>query len=737
MRYRTAYLCSFAFALLSLAAVRTAHGQVAETPQIPADFSQFDFAGHSEEAQLLSNYLWYHFYQRLGNSLSLFNKEYLLFSDTWLNGAIARDTSQTIQRIHRDALLAIEMDAEGYVDTHQHFSHAHDRGWPFPMWTLGGNGITAGWHFQPLDQVPGWVGDSMRHRKDDTFCGENAAAQWTLNDVQSDGIVNNAWHLSTTGPNATLTSPEGLMIDAFNCPYVQIRWSRSGDAPFPSVPYIEWQRIEDTGFAPDRRHYFYPDRTPLSGEGRFHSIMPLHRHPLWAGKIKRLRIALAPGETGVAFDIDSIFTAYDTRHTINNPIFILASWYYFNWTGDLDFLRRNMNRMRTALRYQQTEMGGLEFNRIRNPWPGHDGRPGWTKDAEGHITPQPGHGIGNNYWDIMPFGGDDFYATYQYFAATRVMADLEDAIRSNPGWDIPRGPLTLEPEQLRAHADAVKTTANELFWNPETGRYIAAIDEDGKRYDFGFTFLNLDAIWYGIATEEHARSIMDWISGRRTVEGDTSTGTDIYRWRFGPRATTRRNLEWYGQGWTHPESIPWGGQVQDGGGVLGFTFYDLWARLHVYGPDDAWQRLTEILAWEKEVHAAGGYRAYYADGKQGTTLQGGGTAGGVGIDAEFFESSLLPSIVVYGFAGLSPEPDGLHISPSLPQAVPELTVRNVLYRGTPLDVRVTLDAITLTLQQAPAEPVTVRFDAPMALDSGEPASEFVLNTKEEFRFARD
>lgn len=45
--------------------------------------------------------------------------------------------------------------------------------------------------------------------------------------------------------------------------------------------------------------------------------------------------------------------------------------------------------------------------------------------------------------------------------------------------------------------------------------------------------------------------------------------------------------------------------------------------------------------------------------------------------------------------------------------------------------------LSLTLQNAPAEPVNVRFDAPMKRDSGESASEFVLDTKGEFRFARD
>ena len=50
-----------------------------------------------------------------------------------------------------------------------------------------------------------------------------------------------------------------------------------------------------------------------------------------------------------------------------------------------------------------------------------------------------------------------------------------------------------------------------LFWNNETGRFVSAVDIDGNSHDYGFTFLNLEAIYYDFATEEHARSIMDWI----------------------------------------------------------------------------------------------------------------------------------------------------------------------------------------------------------------------------------
>lgn len=701
---------------------------------VPDDFPRFHFSGYDEQAKLLSHYLWYHFHNRGGNGLTLFNKEYLLTADIWLGNARPRGSDRRIQDVHRDLLLGMQMDSEGYVMTHQHFSHAHDYGWPFPMWTQSDNnpqkvkGKTAGWHFQPLDKVPGWVGDALRHWNATEYCGEKAASLWELHNIKSLGLANNRWNLEATGLSPAITTPAGYEINAFDAPYLQLRWKRSGIADNVATPYVEWLGENDTQYNPERRVYFYPEKTPLSGEF-WHSIMTMYRHPKWAGKIKRIRICLAPGQSDGKFEIDSFFTVYDTRHTINNPIFILVSRRYFDWTGDLDFLKKNINRMRLALRYQQTIMGGLKYNHIRNTWPGHDGIPGWTKDPNGALTIHSGHGIGSNYWDLMPFGWDDLYATNQYYAATLAMADIEKAIEQHPDWDMPLGALKMQPEKLRAHARRVKETANKLFWNDDKGRFIASIDKTGVRHDYGYTFLNLDAIWYGLSTDNHAKQIMDWISGKRIIDGDTSTGADIYHWRFGPRATTQRNITWYCQGWYAPENIAWGGQVQDGGAVLGFSFYDLWARLNAIGPDDCWQRLQEILAWEKEVHSAGGYRKYYEGGKYGTTLQGGGTAGGLGIDCEFYESSLVPSIVIYGFLGLDASSgDGLAIKPNLPKACGKMGVSNIIYHNVCMDLQLEDGTVTLNIKDTPAASIRILLDGKWSLDERtQTASEFSLS----------
>ena len=137
--------------------------------------------------------------------------------------------------------------------------------------------------------------------------------------------------------------------------------------------------------------------------------------------------------------------------------------------------------------------------------------------------------------------------------------------------------------------------------------------------------------------------------------------------------------------WSRPESIPWGGQVQDGGAVLGFSYYDIMVRLYVNGPDDAWRRLQEILAWFRDVQAEGGYRPYYAKPGRGT-LQGGGPPGGLGLDQEFLESVLVPQVMLYGFLGFRPTPEGFEVNPRLPEAWPSLTITGIHVHDLVIDV---------------------------------------------------
>ena len=249
-------------------------------------------------------------------------------------------------------------------------------------------------------------------------------------------------------------------------------------------------------------------------------------------------------------------------------------------------------------------------------------------------------------------------------------------------------------------------TGNRLFWNAKTQRFNACIDADWQAHDYGCTFLNLEAIYYDFATAEHAAAILSWVNGDRVIAGDTATGADIYHWRFGPRATTKRNVDWYFWAWSNPESIPWGGQVQDGGAVLGFSYHDLMARLNVLGPDNAWLRLQKILEWFDEVQAAGGYRKYY-DGSREGSLQGGGAPGGLGLDHEFFESALVPQTMLNGFLGFAPRADGFKLDPRLPADWPELSLDQIRFQGLVLRVHAAKNHIEIRKQGTTDEPMFV------------------------------
>jgi hypothetical protein len=105
--------------------------------------------------------------------------------------------------------------------------------------------------------------------------------------------------------------------------------------------------------------------------------------------------------------------------------------------------------------------------------------------------------------------------------------------------------------------------------------------------------------------------------------------------------------------------------------------------------------LKEILAWFDETQAAGGYREYYKDPSRGT-MQGGNVPGGLGLDKEFFESILVPQVMIYGFLGLRPSADGLSLDPRLPRDWPELAVTRVHLHDRVLDISVRGQTVSVT-----------------------------------------
>jgi hypothetical protein len=546
--------------------------------------------------------------------------------DEWLSGAclwadtagiLVCDGKVTITQRLKNSFNHKIIDAEGYVATHQHEGIGHILGWPFPYW-IGSPGA-AGVHFSAEGTKSAVLPRGAPVAK--------TAEGWTLAGAEDRGIHEDGWRLALSGAHASATAALGV-IDPRVSPFLQLRWSVKISEPLNPRSSGRPRRSRDFHRSAGSVCRGQPVPRDPSRSRCCRSIATRsgrENHPA-ASELRQCGSGRRGRGAGAFFQ-------YDTRHNINNFDYIRGAIDVFLWTGDRAFLRAELPRLRRALRFAQAEFHTRENNCVLTTWIGHEGTSGVVRHADGTKAILHGTGIGNNYWDLLPFGHKDSYATIRYYDTLVRMAALEREIARHPGWDFADGDDRFDPADLEAHAAAVKAEGNRIFWSEETGRFVAGPDATGARHDFGFTFLNTDAIHYGFATDAHARSILDWLDGKRIVAGDTSTGPDIYRFRFGPRSTTRRNVEYYFWGWPRPETIPFGGQVQDGGAVLGWSFMDLSSRLKVAGPDAAWKRLREITAWFDEVQAGGGYRAYYK--KQGAALQGDGAAGGLGLDREF------------------------------------------------------------------------------------------------------
>jgi len=637
-------------------------------PQIPDNFPRFLIQGHEETETAMRDMFWHHYSGALPGATIW--DSWLVAPSLWPN----TDKAETNRQLWKNSFLARKIDAEGYVSTHQHHGFAHADGWPFPLYSQGGTG---------------WVFTRIHSAKYD----EKYAVHLTksLDEFQFHGIEDSVIEeqtglkLQVAKAKAFITSPQ-FSIDTENVTLLRWDWDIKGVVP---TIYLEWTTESEPDFSAERRVV-----VPLPAEGEYYSHLFMNKEPGWKGKATQLRLAIENGNGGNII-LRSWIASFDSRHVVNQSSFIKGSYDYLQWTGDIDFLQKNMNRMRTALEYAIREFEMEKYHCVRVPWAGHCGRPAFSNDAAGNRIQLIGRGIPGNYWDILPFGGRDCLATIYYYDAILKIAELEEIILQHPEWNISATATVRSPEWLRMLAQNLKDS-NDMFWNAETGRFVSAIDVDGVRHDYGFTFVNTESIYYGYANEQQAKSILSWLNGDRIVEEDTSQGADIYRWQFGLRATTKRNLNYYYWGWRRAPTIPFGDQVQDGGAVLGFAFFDLMARLQYLGAENAASYLAKNVNWFREVQMEGGYRNFYAPEKQRGKMQGNAITGGLGLDLEFLESVLYPQVILFGFMGFEPKMEGFVVRPNLPEHWQNLAIDQIRWQDQDISINATKNAIAIS-----------------------------------------
>ncbi len=308
---------------------------------------------------------------------------------------------------------------------------------------------------------------------------------------------------------------------------------------------------------------------------------------------------------------------------------------------------------------------------------------------------------GSNYWDNLCFGHKDAYETMLYYHALLAMRDIETM----------RGDAEAA-KRLEARADTVGKAFNETFWSEETGRYIACIDADGKKWDPGLTFLNTEALSYGLGDAAKAESILSWIDGDRLIEGDTLGGFEILDYsgvlmramkrkkrdeprNFAPISNTVsiEDLSEGGPAWWNSlegainvgenGNAAYGRHLENGGYIFYTVYYELAARAKYRGAADVVARAENI---------ADVYRFNGLDSDKGNWVEG--------LVDEYPESGIVSRVFIDSLCGITPTADALTVRPNLPENAATLGIENFYYGGAVMRIEVGRKTLSLKSETA-------------------------------------
>ena len=313
----------------------------------------------------------------------------------------------------------------------------------------------------------------------------------------------------------------------------------------------------------------------------------------------------------------------------------------------------------------------------------------------------------SNYWDNLCFGNYDAYENALFYEAAQAMIGIYGMLGGEYLEKIPA---------LTTLCETIRENYNKYFWSEETGRYIACVDTEGNKVDYGLTFLNFEALKYGLGGAEEAISVFDWIDGRRIVEGDKRTGFDILSYLTIMRYTGKmraiktfdetmvlapvvntvpiNNKEnqqtgavwWHGPAGIDPfGSAAYGKHCENGGYIFYPVFYELMARTRYLGAQSTTDRLNQIA------------RVYEFNRLVSDEAASGSTNWLEGLIGEFPESGLVPTVYLYGLLGISAESDGFHVSPAFNRVYETMGVTSTTYGGRAYGVEVSRDgSMTVT-----------------------------------------
>ena len=620
--------------------------------------------------------------------------------------------------------------------------------WPFPLYNKS-QGNSIGWEFNNSANEDWYVqsGEEITYNgfANVTFMGEkNEALVLKTKDLSLlYGKTYSTEHCPIIELDMRLNNVHLFGMDS-DVEDVYIIWkTESGGETWYEVPLSTWAVTN-------------PEQTAYTASRTW---LPMYLNENWNGQnLTAVGIKVQPKDgkaLDVEFRMNNFQLNYDTRQSFPTSQYIMAFGEYAATSRDLEFLQNNLAKLRQAIMWEleclKGKQGMLDISYLQ----GHDGIPG-----------KVGHGISDCYYDITPSPAINFWSNINFYNALKTVIAVEKMAAAYGIIDTTaniRHPYNMDERiqwtysvaDLETILSNLKTNIEKPyvdgdydwsekggFWDAKTGRFIQGITAEGEKLDYGYLHYNLEAISYGIGTDEQVKSIMDWINGDRIVEGDTSTGDDIYIFEFAPRYTTVDNKKDYL--WAYQKGgegrMTYGDSVNDGGAVITWSYHDLVARVQERGAEDAFGRLKEINAWYDKVASYGGeginfYREYY-DRQDVLTIQGSGNEGGAGLDSEFLEASLMYAAIPYGFFGFdATEADTIRFTHNLPEKLTYWQINHMEVGSLKFSVKMTRNSFTILNAKGVVGNMKLKltFDKPsgseQVLIDGKATTDYVVENK--------
>ena len=267
------------------------------------------------------------------------------------------------------------------------------------------------------------------------------------------------------------------------------RWGEQ-DKPFSAPPGVLGNNvISDPAsvsiwFYADQA-WFMPDITARI------SVMPLVRRTIDYWLDQRMRRDSSGRLTG---EITGYWDYGDFLDANASPL--IAAWDYVESTGDLDWLRRRVDRLELAADF----LAGRDVD--------GDGLVEATQSGNRGALVQPNRSCA--WWDALNCGHKDGYANALIYRAWRSFADLERRLG--------RGEKAARYSRL---ADRLKAAYAKTLYNPRNGWLSWWKSRDGEFHDYASPTLNGMAIEYGLVEPDLARGILDRLWRKMSEAGFT------------------------------------------------------------------------------------------------------------------------------------------------------------------------------------------------------------------------